>query len=85
MNMSKGRVGRWVAGLAVAGAAADVFLPIDAAAIFTNRRVPHPPPSGRDDAGGNGMLRDEWGGFIGHRENPSIMLRVLRQSTGFLK
>ena len=31
------------------------------------------------------MLRDEWGGFIGHRENPSIMLRVLRQSTGFLK
>jgi hypothetical protein len=31
------------------------------------------------------MLRDEWSGFIGHREDPSIMLRVLRQTTRFLK
>src|SRR6266852_700458 len=63
---------------AVAGVAAEVLLPIDAAAIFPNRRVTHPPPPCRDHGVGNRLLCDGWFGWIGHRKDPSILSRVLR-------
>jgi hypothetical protein len=63
---------------AVAGVAAEILLPIDAAAILANRRVTHPPPPCRDDGVRNRLLRDERLVWIGHRKDPSILSRVLR-------
>ena len=70
---------------AIAGVAADVLLAVNAAVILADRRMTHPPPPGRDHASGHGMLHDEWFVWIGHRQNPSILLPVLRQSTDRLK
>src|SRR4051794_35180145 len=70
---------------AIAGITAEVLLPINAAAILSDRRVTHPPPPRRDHASGKGMLRDEWFGWIGHCMDPSILSRVLRQCTHRLK
>jgi hypothetical protein len=71
---------------AVAGIAADILLPVNAAAVLANRRVTHPPPPCRDHAGGNGMLGDEWLGRIGHRKNPSILFDfAVRQRADCLK
>jgi hypothetical protein len=72
---------------AIAGVAADVLLAVNAAAVLAHRRVTHPPPSGRHHANGNGVLRDEWFGFIGHRGDPSIVCvsygRAQITSSGF--
>jgi hypothetical protein len=38
---------------AIAGVAADVLLPVNAAVILADRRMTHPPPPGRDHAGGH--------------------------------
>jgi len=70
---------------AIAGIAADVLLPVDAAAVLAHWRVTHPPPARRNDARWNGVLRNEWLVWIGHRLDPSILLRVLRQGTDRLK
>ena len=70
---------------AIAGIAADVLLPVDAAAVLAHWRVTHPPPARRNDARWNGVLRNEWLVRIGHRLDPSILLRVLRQGTDRLK
>src|SRR5215212_425296 len=69
----------------IAGVAADVLLSVDAAAILAHRSVTHPPPSRSHHAGGNGMLQNERLVWIGHRKDPSILLRLLRQSTVRLK
>ena len=63
---------------AIAGVAAQILLPVDAAAILANRRMPYPPPARRDL-----LRRFVW---IGHRQNPSILFAVaVRQSTHRLK
>ena len=59
--------------LAITGIAAEVLLPINAAAVLAHRRVTHPPPPRRDYAFGNGVLQNEWFVCIGHLENPSIL------------
>src|ERR1700751_170563 len=64
---------------AVAGIATDIGLAINAATIVAHRRVTDPPPPCRNHATGNGVLEDEWRGFIGHRGDPSILSYVLRQ------
>src|SRR5437879_1833564 len=62
---------------AIAGVAAQILLPVDATAVFTYRRMAHPPPSRRN------YPRFVW---IGHRQNPSILFTVaLRQCIHRLK
>src|SRR6185369_7652690 len=65
--------------------AADIGLPVNTPAIVAYRRVSHPPPPRRDNAGGNGMLRDERGGFIGHRENPLLVLLFVKLTLSYVK
>jgi hypothetical protein len=70
----------------IAGIAAKILLSVNAAAVLANRRVTHPPPPCRYNARGNGVLRGEWFGWIGHRENPSILFdAAVRQSADRLK
>src|SRR6476620_1589511 len=56
----------------VAGVAAEVLLPVDAAVILADRRMANPPPSCRD------CPRFV---CIGHRQIPSILSVAVRQST----
>src|SRR3954454_11463837 len=56
---------------AIATIAAEVLLPVNAAAVLPYRRVTHPPPSRCHDPAGNGMLQNEWLVWIGHRKHPS--------------
>src|SRR6201992_4318213 len=60
---------------AVTGVAADVFLPVDAAAVLAHRRVPHPPPSCRDHALRQRVVMNERFVWIGHLKNPSLLFR----------
>src|SRR5688572_22441587 len=62
---------------AIAGVAAQILLPVNAAAILAHRRVTHTPPSRRNSR----RLT-----LIGHRQGPSILFAVdVRQSTHRLK